>query len=1427
MTEKLAAAEQRLADFRASLQNPALGETSAVDAPTDDARSTPLPSGSASQTPQQEAPGTTDLPASQGQDTPSQRSLLSRVTGGRLGEDNTRAANTPPADTDGGGLAGAATGLAVGAARGPAIALGSAFDTANDVGMFVGNFTKSQLRKAGLDDEAAGAANAVLDFAPIRYVDSIVSSFDDDDDGDTDIADRLSGVDFGLNRVGNDLANDFGSQASAFLTGYNAIRSVAVARGPQFLSSGLQGGGAARVASEAAVGAVADVAFITAQEKNLAATMEQAGVLPEFLEFMATDEDDSALEQRLKGALEGAVLGVGVDTALTASARAYKALRAGKVAQADTAMREASEAIGVDPETAGQKKVKAEVVTEASEKTIASSTKDKLDRSFARQRSAEARLSGNEATVARAQDAARNAEVTTETLVKDANEALAKVGVDERLNIDTLKVSSDGRFVVTAPTKRALSEHGFGDAFVTAKEAVTERGSVIFKGTDSSGAARIGGAMTRQDFAEFSARVKALATGGAENANVKGSTGQFTFAHAGSTVDAAIMMRAAVDSLGSDVKTVTKDADLAKTVAEMRNTVGTDPSTALAFAQAIAPNPNDAAQALLATRVLFEDAAEALKPALDIDWNGADDLVVEEALDKIHHYTSLASLYAQHSSSAGRTLRATQIPNRDIYKAGFGLDNVPAGADKFPLPRNRKELSEWTKIWKALDDDPEGRLRWISNKTLNLPSGTRRLRNSIVNFWTASILSAPKTTTLNFVGPALVGGIRTFEKSGGALIRATIPSKLSAAERLELIAEASDAARAYGSLALQNTAFLSKALANAASGKPIMAGLDNNLAAQAAVESGRAFAENSVRTGAKNSAFDFDNRFKRVDADILDAAQVNSKFARGQHALANYINVFPRVFSRLNAGLDDFTSRLSAMGEAQFDGYRLAREQGIPPSEHRAFVLDHVQKQFNEDGAIVDEALRRRALRTTLTDQVGGTRPDGQDTITRKAANALNTIRQDFPETRFILPVFSIPANGLGEGLRRIPVAGSLFSESIRELKGEMGQAAQNEAYGRMLSGAAFMLFGAQMARSGNLTGTGPEDPADRAAWRLKYQPTSLRVGDQWVDWSRYDILNVAMAVPAALYDDTVYRASDTTTAQKVSFGMAAIAELMRDRAALQTLSDFMNIGGSGSGQTEAAIQRFNNNLVSGFVPNFVTTVFTDPSDPVLRTASNPYEAVLKKLPFTSQTLEPIYNTFGEPVYKPRDTLLEGTLPIVLTDDVSWEDDPVSDEIHRIFQVTGYGSGTRRPDHIDGGKFKAEQVRLEDGSSMYSSYMRLRRDTKVGGKTLRQALDTMFKSKAYARAADAGPSVKENSFGQVSRGRMISDVFREYNKTYKVQLAKDSPTALRYLALAKAKEKDSDKLIEYSVQTLVDNPDILTSMGLDVTKYERQILKGK
>ena len=120
----------------------------------------------------------------------------------------------------------------------------------------------------------------------------------------------------------------------------NTVTGNIVRKGVQFLVGYAAGGaimgnlGAGMpIAQAAAKGAVADLAFFDKAEGNLLDVAREAGFLPQALEFLASDPNDSDAEGKLKNALTGVFVGVGIDVIGGAIGKAFKTFRAARAAK--------------------------------------------------------------------------------------------------------------------------------------------------------------------------------------------------------------------------------------------------------------------------------------------------------------------------------------------------------------------------------------------------------------------------------------------------------------------------------------------------------------------------------------------------------------------------------------------------------------------------------------------------------------------------------------------------------------------------------------------------------------------------------------------------------------------------------------------------------------------------------------------------------------------------------------------------------------------------------------------------------------------------------------------------------------------------------------------------------------------------------------
>lgn len=878
---------------------------------------------------------------------------------------------------------------------------------------------------------------------------------------------------------------------------------------------------------------------------------------------------------------------------------------------------------------------------------------------------------------------------------------------------------------------------------------------------------------------------------------VAARTGEWRVGKLGSGEDARGLIRAMAEGVTS--KTRKSDEELAKSALGVAADMGEDPEAILAAAKSMAGELGDVDNTMMALRTVYANMSQEITDLhlMNIDWTTASDDMVEEAVNRIHNLASMSESVQAAKTGLGRGLRVNKLPTADEYleqikKAAAG-EAPPHDPSKVQLPVSRSDLDDWFEMWGATGGDPK-RQSDLMQGILTRPKAGHYLRSSFANFFTASILSAPRTVALNIVGPGVISTIRQVERIGGAATLAINPLK-TRAERIAARRVAQNSAKAF----VQTFGDIQDAFRMA-----VVAGKRNG----------------TVIGG--NKAFDTQTAYDSMSKNLRSIAERQGQITKWEsraYALGDAINVWPKAFARLNNGLDEFSKRLAYNGEVRVNAMVEAAERGLKGDAFRSFVTKAMQESTDEVGAATNQQLLRSAQRTTLTATVGE-----EGSQLRKFGNYVQGVRHSVPESRFILPIFNVPMNALGETLRRLPIAGVpglnkvMFRETARELAGELGPVAQADAHGRVLLGSAFLLAGAMLNRAGTLTGAGPQEPTDRKVWLTTHQPYSIKVGDQWVRYDKFDILGGLLAIPATVADATIYSDDDQSASDIAWAGAGALAQWFKDKAALRTATGLLALGEDPTMTAKQVANQTGGAIASGFYPAAARTLITDAmTNPYMPMRRGWEDYVAAALPFNN--VEPVRNILGEPIKKSLNSVLEAMVPVSLEQAISAEDDAVLTELSRLYEETGYGAGADTT-MMTQGQFADKDVKLESGMSMYGRTMQLRQTIVVDGFTLREALADLFESPDYRYGIDQGPGRKTNFQGEMSRGEMVSKVFTRYNKAIKAQLAEESDIARDYMTAARAKKVDTTYLRDISVEQLVENPDLYKASGLFKADYE-------
>lgn len=233
---------------------------------------------------------------------------------------------------------------------------------------------------------------------------------------------------------------------------------------------------------------------------------------------------------------------------------------------------------------------------------------------------------------------------------------------------------------------------------------------------------------------------------------------------------------------------------------------------------------------------------------------------------------------------------------------------------------------------------------------------------------------------------------------------------------------------------------------------------------------------------------------------------------------------------------------------------------------------------------------------------------------------------------KFIDPFVHISGNIIEQAvLRRTPLG--ILSEEIRnDLTGKNGNIAQDYAQARMLMGTAMAVGFGSLAMEGYLTGSGPTDPHQAAAWREVYQPHSVRIGDMWYQMNRLGPMGMLMGIAADMYDV----AHDATQGDLLTAAMHlqhAITQNILDESFMRGPSDLIKAVDDPGRYGEAYLRNF----AGSFVPFSVGMYQMNRAmDPYTRQARTVMDSILQRVPGMSQTLQPRINVWGEEIPSPQ-----------------------------------------------------------------------------------------------------------------------------------------------------------------------------------------------
>ena len=651
-------------------------------------------------------------------------------------------------------------------------------------------------------------------------------------------------------------------------------------------------------------------------------------------------------------------------------------------------------------------------------------------------------------------------------------------------------------------------------------------------------------------------------------------------------------------------------------------------------------------------------------------------------------------------------------------------------------------------------------------------SRAQRFGNVLTEYFMNSILSGPTTHVINIAGNSLVSMYLPLEKALGASIRG-IAGGQGASNSLRM---AGEHLRAYrhmfhvfkDSMTFAGTSF--KADRNI---------LDNMTTVEqkgrAISAAGLGMTEGTLAANAVNWL----GKALNIPTRVLSSTDEMFKQMNYRAALLTELEVeglarFNGDARQASVWADQTMNKMIENGQAYSEKVVLQKAMTkadeavaagtIRADERSSYIARFMADTNNWDpelGALSERAMDYSRYATFSTPLVVG--EGGR--ISRVSAR-IQQVAEESTAIRFIMPFIRTPTRILEFALdRSIPGQPYNLKNAFGELKSKLShseRAVRDEAMGRVAF-AVMTTYGLfHMIAAGGITGDGPSNPTERQAWlEAGNQPYSVRFGDAWVSYRRLDPFASMMGLVVDTMD-SYGRASERQKPQLeavVNSIIVGIANNFTNKSYLTGVTSIL--------EAIKDPERYGDKLVNQYVSAMVPyssalrqAKGTVDDDLVVRDVRGMLDAVMNTVPVAARAVEPRRNIFGEPIKRAEGLGPDWMSPITYT--------KVSDDlIMNEFNLVGHSFDAPRETRNG---MNLTEVTSAKGQTAYDRWQELHGQVKVGGKSLRQALTQLIKSRQYQMMSPETTDMYESP-----RVRALRQVVEKYRSAAFTQLMREIP----------------------------------------------------
>jgi hypothetical protein len=357
-------------------------------------------------------------------------------------------------------------------------------------------------------------------------------------------------------------------------------------------------------------------------------------------------------------------------------------------------------------------------------------------------------------------------------------------------------------------------------------------------------------------------------------------------------------------------------------------------------------------------------------------------------------------------------------------------------------------------------------------------------------------------------------------------------------------------------------------------------------------------------------------------------------------AIGGTLGKIVRTPTRALTAADEFWKSILTHGELRQIAYRTAKRETNTPEEYKARY----------------EALVRAPTDAMLKDAHASARYWTFQKELGPSGRAVQQFSNNFILGKLLLPFVRTPSNIIKFAGER-----SAFGLAMPEVRQALraGGRARDEALAKISLGSGLSTAAVVAALRGRITGSGPTDPRERAALlQSGWQPNSIRIGNKWVSYSRFDPVSTLIGVAADFAEAGKWATNKEADEVALNLGLS-IAKNITNKTWLSGLSDAFDVLSDPERYGKSYVQKLAGSMA-------VPALFSQTAqalDPNLRNARTIMDAIKARVPVLSQSVPVRRNVWGDPVSN-GDAIGPDILSAFYATSIS--SDPLNQEIARL-----------------------------------------------------------------------------------------------------------------------------------------------------------------